>query len=594
LYKNEKIIDFPKDISIVLEKHLYIYCDASRPIRPLLIVEDNQLVIKKKNLLDAPIAILLANGAIEYVDPFEQEFIHCAENMAQLDARQQQIKDLTENVKRGEKFYLDQLQSIQTYPYTHCELDPIALMGVSIGIVPLFNHNQAPRNTYQANMGRQSLSIPHDCHMLRFDTTSKVLINPTRSLFESQTNRIYNMTNNPSGQHLIVAVMPMKGYNQEDSFVINRQSLDIGKLRTYKYMSFEETLCSTKEFIDEFTKPIPRQDESEENYQHIDEHGLPILNAYVKVGDCIIGKIRKNQVNKKSVINISKMVSFSEEGYIDRVEVLLNAKKKLTVKVKIRQYRIPVEGDKFAPQCAQKGTVSLICNPEDMPFVAYGRNRGMKPDLIINPHCIPSRMTMSLIYELIGIKSAAIDGKRRNATAFRQPDIQSWMNVLHESGLNKYGYEQLIDGRKGNLLNAQIYMGPIYYQVLKHMVKDKIQMRAKGDICATTHQPIHGKKNNGGLRFGEMERDSLISHGASDVMKDRLMLSSDAYRVTFCITCGNFASIDAKNKKYFCNLCENKAEFGIVTLPYGYKLLMRTLNTGNIQTLFQFKKLETV
>jgi DNA-directed RNA polymerase II subunit RPB2 len=324
----------------------------------------------------------------------------------------------------------------------------------------------------------------------------------------------------------------------------------------------------------------------ERRYSSIDENGLPKLGSFVKEGDCLIGKVRKN-LTTNQIENASSFVEVKQEGVVDRVLVSTNPEGARVVKVKIRQIRKPVLGDKFASRFAQKGTIGMILPDEDMPFTASG----VRPDLIINPHALPSRMTIGKMIEIVTSKVAAFTGERVNATAFRNFNTEEFMRNLTQYGYSSSGKERMYSGFDGKPLEARIFTGPCYYQALRHQVADKVQMRARGFVSQLTHQPVGGRKRGGGQRVGEMERDAIISHGASAFLQERLCLVSDAFETVYCSTCGTMAIANHLDDKYVCRSCDSdKNEFGKICIPYSFKLMSQLLAGANYKIAFKTEK----
>jgi DNA-directed RNA polymerase II subunit RPB2 len=616
---------FYKDTAIVLGKdgYLHIYSDGARPTRPLLIVDptNNELVIKNKNLWNADMKTLLSEGCVEYIDAFEQEYIQLAQMISDIDSRRADLEEALRNhqdaiervaqleaelngtletdpVRDVTKLRLtiddaretvsqaaNALKEVQSLPpYTHSELDPTAILGLAASVIPLANHNQAPRNSYQCGMGKQALGIYHSQHSTRFDTTAKCLAYPTRPLFETQMNEILGLNELPAGSMVIVAIMTYTGYNQEDALIMNKASIDRGLFRQVIYKSYKSAQKRTRYTVEEFARPEVRKDEPTGRYAAIDENGIARLGASVRDGDCIIGKIRKN-IQTGKIENASTFVGVGQEGIVDRVLVSTNPEGMRVVKVKLRQIRKPVMGDKFASRHAQKSTIGLILPEEDMPYTATG----IKPDIIINPHCIPSRMTMSKVIEIVASKIASFRGERVNATAFRNFNIREFKENLRQYGYNPSGKEKMYSGFTGEPLEADIFIGPCYYQTLRHHVEDKIQMRSRGAIKQLSHQPTGGRARKGGQRFGEMERDAIISHGASAFLQERLCGVSDAYTPVYCSTCGTIAIANHASEKFVCRLCGDNAKFGTCTIPYAYKLLTHMLAGAGFNLQFGMK-----
>jgi DNA-directed RNA polymerase beta subunit len=689
---------------------LEYYCDSARPTRPLLIVDDDgQLVIDKKNLWNKPINDLIKNGALEFIDAKEQEFIMLA--MFPNDVRQRYkdkklleniiptleerfpkvketiveyikninkeqivneiifkileyyndnlierlnyfisiyfkilIKELSINLFKNLTFNFEQIQTIAVkitlnplnklnksnqpniddklsfiklidkfiydnndqldneinnaiillkenlkelnnkITYTHSEIDPIEIFGIAGSLSPQVNNGQGPRATYQASMLKQALGYYHYNHAFRFDTSFKVMLNPTRPMFETSVAQISGLNTAPTGTTPICAFLVMQD-NNEDAIVAKKEYIEGINLDVIKYETYKISLQTNSLFTEVFEKPKLHPNEPSDHYNAIGDDGIPKLDVYIKQGDCIVGKTRHYTDGK--ITNISVYANVGEEGYIDRVLVTLNNKKQKVIKVKIRQFRKYLSGDKLASRYAQKGTLSRIIPSNELPSIIGGPNDGVVPDFFINPHCIPSRMTMGLMKELLISKYILYYNERVNATAFKQLDINYYRNKLKDKNLNEYSEETMIwpDGTKIN----NIFVGPVYYQLLRHHVLDKIQVRGKGAIKPLTHQPIGGRSNKGGLRVGEMERDALISHGCTSLLLERLMIVSDVYKTTFCKTCGSIAISDNIDKKNICKLCGENANFGIVTFPYVFKLIMFMLMAMQINVTLKLK-----
>ena len=466
--------------------------------------------------------------------------------------------------------------------YTHCELDPNALMGVAASVIPLPDHNQAPRNTYQCNMGRQSLGIYNSAHMYRFDTTAKLLAYPSRPMFETQMYKVLGLHNLPAGQNVVLAISNYYGYNQEDALIFKKSSIDRGLFMMTVFHSVDATFLIGSERLGNLPDPI-RRTRNEKIYHAIDtSNGIARIKSIIKKGDCLVSKYTSiSSEGKTEYIDQSVYAKIDQIGTVDSI-VKTSHGGTMIIKIKLRQERIPELGDKFASRHAQKSTIGLIVKDEDMPFT----REGIKPDLIMNPHAIPSRMTLGQIIEIVTSKHAALTGERINATAFNNFDVGTFKKSLHQLGYQRGGKETLYSGITGKPIKTQIFIGPCYYQALKHHVQDKIQSRSTGSIDPITRGPVGGRSLEGGMRLGEMEKDAFISHGAGTLLNERLCLSSDAYKAVYCKTCGNMAT-SGYQKEYSCRLCENPS-FGSCTIPYPLRVLSHLMGGANMKIQFNF------
>ena len=471
-------------------------------------------------------------------------------------------------------------------PYTHCELDPNAIHGTNTSVIPLPDHNQGPRNAYACNMLKQAVGIYSSAHSLRFDSSSKILAFPSRPIFETQMNRMVGLNDLPAGQTIIIAIMTYGGMTMEDAVILAKGAVDRGLFTMTVYNSYVS--------IAEAGETIKRPDIKNINSEllsALDENGIPVEGRIIKEGYYVIGKVKDEFVTDsrtgeriKKEIDVSEKAKLGESGKIDKVILSRNPSGKLTVKVKIRKVKRPESGDKVADRHAQKSTISQIKPSVDMPQIVSGPNAGLIPSMIFNPHAIPSRMTMGKLIEMIASKLGAFRGETQNATAFNNFDLSKIGELsrqLRQYGFNGGGMETMMNGMTGETFEAMIFSGPSYYQALRHKVSDKIQARALGKVDTATSQPLAGRNRGGGLRFGEMERDASISHGASNFLKERMSISSDASVHPLCRSCGHFAKIDESG--FSCTTCRTDTEFVSCSLPGSHRYLTNLLAAGGIK-----------
>ena len=570
-----------KEISIVnnfMNKEIRIYTDSGRSLRPLFVVESSRLKITKQDIRDLTdqkmkFDDLVDNGVIEFLDVEEEESSMIA----------MKITDLVNN-----RHYCT--------TYTHCEIHPAMILGVAASIIPFPDHNQSPRNVYQSAMGKQAIGIYSTNFNMRMDTLSYLLFYPQKPLVVTQSMEFLKFKALPAGINAIVAIMCYTGYNQEDSVIMNQSSIDRGLFRSAFFRTYtSEQRIESKLKNEQFEVPDRRQVSKYRmgNYGKLDCEGLIPPGTKVRGDDIIIGKtglIQYDEDDEKAEIikrktDLSEAIRPSEEGTIESVMLTTNRSGYTIAKVKCRSVRIPQIGDKFASRHGQKGTIGMTYRQEDMPFTM----EGITPDIIVNPHAIPSRMTIGHLIECLNSKVAALRGLEGDSTPFTSVTVDRIANHLHQLGYQKHGNESIFNGFTGRKVDMLIFFGPTYYQRLKHMVDDKIFSRARGPVQILTRQPTEGRARSGGLRFGEMERDCMISHGAALFLKERLMDVSDKYRVHVCQTCGLFAVADIDSQTFRCNLCkEDSAGIVQATIPYACKLLFQELMAMHITPRITF------
>jgi len=562
---------------------LIICNDAGRLLRPLLRVKDNKVlltndIIKKLNSKKLEWDDLLISGnidesIIEYIDAEEQQSFMISMKQSKL------INMNTNNTNNTNN-------SSFIYKYTHCEIDPSTIFGILASCIPFPEHNQSPRNTYQCAMGKQAMGVYVTNYDNRMDKTSYVLTYPHRPLVDTRVMNILQLNEIPSGMPVVVAIMTHTGYNQEDSIMFNKGSIDRGLFQATIYHTEKDE--DKKLHGDDEVRCKPNKANTKGikfgNYNKLNGKGVIPENTLLENRDIIIGKIIPIKENRNDHTKLLKYEDAShtfrtnEECYIDKNYIDKNGDGYTFCKVRVRTVRKPVIGDKFSSRHGQKGTIGNIIPEEDMPFTA----EGVKPDIIINPHAIPSRMTIAQLKETLLGKVLLELGLFGDGTSFTELKIKDIANKLLDVGYESHGNELLYNGLTGEQIETSIFMGPCFYQRLKHMVSDKQHSRAIGPMVNLTRQPAEGRARDGGLRFGEMERDCMISHGATKFTKGRIYDASDKYVVYACNNCGIIASYNDKLNIHFCKNCENRKDFARINMPYSCKLLWQELTTMNI------------
>ncbi len=469
--------------------------------------------------------------------------------------------------------------------FTHSEMMPYSIFSLPSSLGPLANHMPGSRVAYQAGMSKQALSGYHTNHHLRFDSSFKILNKATRALFEPNTASLARVDVMPTGQMVTVCYLAREN-NGEDAIYITEEAIAAGKFSLTKYFTKKTSIKKTAPFDEHLELPEARPG-SQGRYDNIGPDGLPKLDAYLRTGDCVIAKVRRYKTGDKATKaeNASIMIGVGEEGYVDRVWVG-RFQGVLTVKVKMRHERKPIKGDKFAMRYSQKGVIGKIVSADSMPRVSEGPNKGLVADMTVNPHGMPSRMTWNLLAEIMASKAAVLLGERVDATAFGGFNEDRYKRALKFYGLDPSGKEFMehpdhpVVGM-GTKLQRKVYMGPVYYQVIKHLVSDKVQVRARGGIEPISHQPVRGRSHAGGIRLGEMERDAGLSHGAMGIINERLFRVSDYHRVIVCMDCDMEAASDASAptingvKPPICRFCNRKDRLGVIEIPYVMLLIKR-------------------
>jgi DNA-directed RNA polymerase II subunit RPB2 len=559
--------------------------DGGRLTRPVLRVRDNKALVsheiidKLKNKEigwnDLLTSCKIDESVIEYIDPEEQNH-----SLIAMKAKNAYLQEVHMKIN-----------------YTHCEIHPSTIFGVLASCIPFPEHNQAPRNTYQCAMAKQAIGVYSTNYDHRMDKTAYVLSYPSRPLVETRVMNFIQLNQIPSGCQIHVAIMTHTGYNQEDSVLVNKGSIDRGLFMATIYHTEKD---EDKNIIrDEIIRCKPDKTKTKGikfgNYEKLNNHGFIPENNLVENRDVIIAKIipiKENRNDPTKTIKYedqSKTFRTTEETYIDKNYTGRNGDGYNFAKVRVRILRKPTYGDKFSSRHGQKGTCGNIIPECDMPFT----KEGLRPDIIINPHAIPSRMTIAQLKETLLGKVLLELGMFGDGTSFGNLDVKTIIQELQKLGYESYGNEVMYNGLTGEQLETSIFIGPVFYQRLKHMVSDKQHSRSIGPMVNLTRQPAEGRSRDGGFRIGEMERDVMIAHGMSKFCRERLYDVSDKYSVYVCKKCGMMASYnDGNNSKYAaasadfsihkCNTCQNMTDFAKVDIPYAYKLLSQELQTINI------------
>jgi DNA-directed RNA polymerase II subunit RPB2 len=549
--------------------------DSGRFTRPLLRVKDRNIVITDKIINDLKANNLswddlltnckIDESVIEYIDPEEQSF-------SMIATKPKNIVETNGN---------------NVYNFTHCEIHPSTIFGVVASCIPYPDHNQSPRNTYQCAQAKQAMGVYATNFNERMDKTAYVLSYSTRPLVDTRVMNLIKLNEIPSGCNINVAIMTHTGYNQEDSLLVNKGSIDRGLLQiTISHTEKDEDKQKINGDEEIRCKPDPAKTKGMKfgNYNKVNSKGVVPENTLIENRDIIISKvtpIKENRNDHTKVIKYedgSKQYRTVEETYIDKNYIDRNGDGYSFAKVRLRSLRKPVIGDKFSSRHGQKGTVGNIIPEEDMPFT----KDGVRPDIIINPHAIPSRMTIGQLKETLLGKVLVELGLFGDGTSFGELDVSTISQKLLDLGYEAHGNELMYNGLTGEQIECSVFMGPVFYQRLKHMVNDKQHSRSIGPMVNLTRQPAEGRSRDGGLRFGEMEKDAMVSHGAARFTRGRMYDASDKFSVYVCKKCGIIASYNDQLHIHCCRTCDNRVDFAYVEIPYACKLLFQELTTMNV------------
>lgn len=550
---------------------VFLECGKGRARRPLIVVKDGKPLlteehIKKLEKKEITWSDLVKEGIIEYLDTAEEENALVAFFE----------KDLTPE-------------------HTHLEITPLVMLGLCTSLVPYANFNQSTRLNAGSKNQKQAIGFYVSNFALRMDMDVNLLHNPQVPIVQTIIHDICGYEKHPAGQNVVVAIMSYKGYNMEDAIVVNKASIERGFGRsTYYRPCIAEELRYPGGFTDEMC--IPSKDvkgyKSEHDYRYLEEDGIIYPEAKVSEGDVIIGKtspprflssLEEYSLAATSRRESSVALKHGEKGIVDFVLITENEEGNKLVQVRIRDERIPEIGDKFTSRHGQKGVIGLIVPESDMPFTASG----IIPDIIFSPHGVPSRMTISHLIELLAGKVGALSARYIDGTTFDSEPEEKLRQELLKLGFRENGVETMYNGETGEVFKAKIYVGSMYYLKLKHMVANKIHARARGPIQLLTRQPTEGRAKEGGLRLGEMEKDTFVAHGASLLLKERF--DSDKTIVPVCEKCGLIAIKDEYKNRTYCPVCGDNVKISEIEMSYAFKLILDELKSMCIYPKLKLK-----
>jgi len=548
---------------------LHLITDKGRVRRPYIVVESG------KHRLTPEIAQRIKNneltwnhlvkmGIIEFLDALEEENTLIAVHEDEL-----------------------------TEEHTHLEVDSANIFGIVASVLPYPEHNSSPRITMACAMAKQSLGVYTSNFNSRYDIRAYVMYYPQQPLVQTSVYRALSLKNKAAGQNVVVALTSYHGYNMADAIVVNRSAIDRGLARVVMFKTYEaEERMYPGGQKDKIELPTPdvvgfRGDEA---YRHLGEDGIVMPESEVGSKDVLVGKTSPprflEEISVFGAVEEKKRESSlslksGEKGKVDSVLITEGPSGNRLVKVRMRAIKTPEIGDKLASRHGQKGVIGLLVPHENMPFT----ESGITPDLIVNPHAIPSRMTAGHLLETLGGKASCLSGALMDGSAFGGNTEEEYQEILKKAGFEESGEEVLYDGLTGKRIHVKIFIGTTYYQRLHHLVSNKLHVRSRGPVQLLTHQPTEGRAREGGLRFGEMERDCLIGYGASMLTKERLLEESDKTIQLVCVECGSTATHDFARNRDICPVCEAE-NVEPIEMSYAFKLLL-----DEIKSLYIFPRL---
>ena len=559
----------PRELNVRMDrstKTIFILSDVGRVLRPLIVVENgkSKLTEEHEKLVEAGKLNwdeLLNQGIIEYIDASEEENILVALKKEKI------IKETT-----------------------HLELDGISALGIITSLVPFADHDHPPRLLKGSKTLKQSLGIFSANYPVRVDTDVSILHYPQKPIVKSFMYDTLNVY--PAGQNLVVAVMTYEGYNMEDATILNKGSIDRGMGRSTYFRPYTSVELNYPGGLKDQIA-IPEKDVSgyrtEESYKYLEDDGIVYPEANLSEGEVVIGKTsppkflsEARDITVRTRKENSIIIRQEEKGISDAVFITLDNEGNKIIQVRTRDIRNPELGDKFSAPHGQKGVVGAIVPEQDIPFTA----RGIRPDLIFNPHGIPSRMSVGYLLELLSGKVGAMSGKSIDSTPFAGQKVENFENELKSLGFRYDGKETMYHPITGKMMQAKIFIGEMYYLKLKYMVSNKIHARASGKVTLLTRQPVEGRAKGGALRLGEMEQQALVAHGASLLLKERY--DSDKVIIHICNKCGDIAIKDYIKNRVICPTCGG-SEAEPVEVSYAFKLLIEEIQGLNISTNFELK-----
>jgi DNA-directed RNA polymerase II subunit RPB2 len=630
IYRRNGLLPTYLSISFEIKsKTIYLFCDEGRVTRPMFYKDNNEISFEKPKILDSinknefhwnDLVSGFNKKTLDNYDPSNYA-VYSPKELYGLD--EENINKLQQfNDKKAIIDYVDNNESDNSLialkyedflknpeKYTHLEIHESLILGVMCNLIPFPENNPATRNSFSCGQSKQAASLYNTNYQMRMDKSAVVLNNGQIPIIKTRYMQYINNEENVYGENAIVAIMTYTSYNVEDAVLINEGALQRGLFRTTYFTTYETHEESTNTGDETHKKTFLNIENDKTvlglkigyDYSQLDEYGIIKEGTTVNDKTILIGSATSSS-NMEHKRDASKSTKKGQLGVVDKSYITEGEEGTRIAKVRVREVRIPNIGDKFASRAGQKGTVGLVVPECDMPFT----KKGIRPDIIINPHALPSRMTIGQLVETIIGKASCMYGGFSDCTAFNNngSKIDVFGKMLNKVGFHSSGNDILYNGMDGSQIESEIFMGPTYYMRLKHMVKDKINFRSLGPRNVMTRQAVSGRANDGGLRIGEMERDGVISHGAAAFLQDSMMERGDKFKVAVCNKTGFMAIYNENKNLFFSPIADGPIkfsgsletddmrlnvvtrfgrDFSIIHVPYSFKLLLQELQTMNVQ-----------
>ena len=623
LYRRNGLFSIYTSISWNIKRNeIYIQTDAGRPLHPLLHVVGDELSYEKGNILERlsdgdiswkecvlgtgkrKIDVKISNEKIYKISDLYSKSIDLVDSMAiveYLDTQEMEGVMLASYSQKKDTFIKSKI--------THKEIHPSVILSMMANQVIFPSTNPYPRNAFSCGQSKQAVSMFHTNYQNRLDKSAILLNYGQTPIVRSRYYTPITKNKHPYGVNAIVAIMCYTGYNVEDGVIMNKSALDRGLFRTTYFNVYEseeeETKVANKEISSEFMN-IENNEvvglKMGYDYSQLDPRsGLIKENSEVNDKTILIGKATKSMSSDEVYVDESVAPKKGQLGYVDKSFLTTTENGRKLAKIRIRHDRIPAIGDKFCSRAGQKGTIGIVLEEQDMPY----NDKGIRPDIIVNPHALPSRMTIGHLVEVLIGKACVLNGSSGDCTAFNNvgPKEKEFGSILTQNGFHSTGNEIMYNGMTGEQLETEIYFGPTFYLRLKHMVKDKINYRARGPRTVLTRQTVQGRANDGGLRIGEMDRDAILAHGMTNFMYESMMERGDKYYMAICNQSGTIAVYNESRNIFLSPMTDGPLQFtenlegglnivpiskygrdfSIVKVPYAFKLLYQELQAMNVQ-----------